>query len=82
MFIQSRVTVRKVFLRYGFLLRAGYLTLFERRDNAAAVYKEFRTFDSLLTKLARCSLKRGRLHITNVINFLLSICYLTLYTAR
>lgn len=44
------------------LLRAGYLTMFERRDNAAAVYKEFRQFDNLLTKLARSSLKRGKLH--------------------
>lgn len=43
-------------------LRAGYLTLFERRDNASAVYKEFRKFDDLLTKLARGSIKRGKLH--------------------
>lgn len=46
-------------LCYSLLFRAGYLTLFERRDNAAAVYEEFRKFDDLLTKLARCSLKRG-----------------------
>ncbi|XP_049443181.1 prostacyclin synthase [Epinephelus fuscoguttatus] len=46
-------------LCYSLLFRAGYLTLFERRDNATAVYNEFRKFDHLLTKLARCSLKRG-----------------------
>ncbi|KAM7006570.1 prostacyclin synthase [Tautogolabrus adspersus] len=46
-------------LCYSLLFRAGYLTLFERIDNASAVYKEFRKFDDLLTKLARCSLKRG-----------------------
>ncbi|XP_047437949.1 prostacyclin synthase [Mugil cephalus] len=45
-------------LCYSLLFRAGYLTLFERGDNAAAVYKEFRTFDDLLTKLARSTLKR------------------------
>lgn len=47
------------------VLRAGYLTLFERTDNTAAVYKEFRKFDDLLTKLARCSLKRGKLYNSN-----------------
>ncbi|KAG7244663.1 hypothetical protein INR49_029682, partial [Caranx melampygus] len=46
-------------LCYSWLFRAGYLTLFDRRDNVATVYKEFRKFDSLLTKLARRSLKRG-----------------------
>uniref|UniRef100_A0A3Q3PY92 Prostacyclin synthase n=1 Tax=Monopterus albus TaxID=43700 RepID=A0A3Q3PY92_MONAL len=46
---------------YSLLFRAGYLTLFERRDNAAAVYKEFRKFDDLLAKLARCSLNQGKL---------------------
>lgn len=46
-------------LCYSLLFRAGYLTLFERRDKAAVVYKEFRKFDDLLSKLARCSLKRG-----------------------
>ncbi|XP_022044915.1 prostacyclin synthase [Acanthochromis polyacanthus] len=45
-------------LCYSLLFRAGYLTLFERRDNSAEVYKEFRKFDDLLTKLARCMLKR------------------------
>ncbi|XP_053172108.1 prostacyclin synthase [Scomber japonicus] len=45
-------------LCYSLLFRAGYLTLFERTDNTAAVYKEFRKFDDLLTKLAHCSLKR------------------------
>ncbi|KAM6947015.1 prostacyclin synthase [Lycodopsis pacificus] len=46
-------------LCYSLLFRAGYRTLFERRDNASAVYKEFRKFDDLLAKLARCTLKRG-----------------------
>ncbi|XP_068598971.1 prostacyclin synthase [Brachionichthys hirsutus] len=46
-------------LCYSFLFRAGYLTLFERRDNTSLVYEEFRKFDSLLTKLARCSLKKA-----------------------
>uniref|UniRef100_A0A3B3B8T7 Prostacyclin synthase n=1 Tax=Oryzias melastigma TaxID=30732 RepID=A0A3B3B8T7_ORYME len=45
-------------LCYSLLFRAGYLTLFEGSDNAAAVYQEFRNFDDLLTKLARGSLKR------------------------
>lgn len=45
-------------LCYSLLFRAGYLTFFERTDNAAAAYEEFRKFDSLLTKLARGSLKR------------------------
>ena len=49
------------------LFRAGYLTLFERQDDAAAVYKEFRKFDSLLTKLARCTLKRGKLYRSKLI---------------
>nr|AUX14931.1 cytochrome p450 CYP8A2-like protein [Kryptolebias marmoratus] len=43
---------------YSLLFRAGYLTLFEKEDNAAAVYREFRKFDELLTKLARSTLKR------------------------
>ncbi|XP_067359800.1 prostacyclin synthase isoform X2 [Channa argus] len=51
---------------YSLLFRAGYLTLFERGDNAAAVYKEFCTFDSLLTKLARCSLKREESKTANL----------------
>ncbi|XP_041639060.1 prostacyclin synthase isoform X2 [Cheilinus undulatus] len=46
-------------LCYSLLFRAGYLTLFGRGDNAPEVYKEFRRFDELLTKLARCSLKRA-----------------------
>ncbi|XP_060898962.1 prostacyclin synthase isoform X1 [Labrus mixtus] len=46
-------------LCYSLLFRAGYLTLFERIDDAPAVYEEFRKFDDLLTKLARCSLNRG-----------------------
>uniref|UniRef100_A0A673AJP0 Prostacyclin synthase n=1 Tax=Sphaeramia orbicularis TaxID=375764 RepID=A0A673AJP0_9TELE len=45
---------------YSLLFRAGYLTFFERRNDATAVYKEFRKFDDLLAKLARCSLKRGK----------------------
>ncbi|XP_027859787.1 prostacyclin synthase [Xiphophorus couchianus] len=45
-------------LCYSLLFRAGYLTLFERRDDVDAVYEEFRKFDDLLTKLARGSLKR------------------------
>uniref|UniRef100_A0A665U5I4 Prostacyclin synthase n=1 Tax=Echeneis naucrates TaxID=173247 RepID=A0A665U5I4_ECHNA len=52
-------------LCYSLLFRAGYLTLFERRDNVATVYQEFRKFDSLLTKLARCSLKRGERKAVN-----------------
>ncbi|KAM8914124.1 prostacyclin synthase isoform 2-T2 [Spinachia spinachia] len=46
-------------LCYSLLFRAGYLTLFERRDDASAVYEEFRKFDDLLAKLASGSLKRG-----------------------
>ncbi|XP_034725964.1 prostacyclin synthase [Etheostoma cragini] len=53
-------------LCYSLLFRAGYLTLFERRDNAAAVYIEFRKFDHLLTKLARSSLKRGERKTANL----------------
>ncbi|KAM9410439.1 prostacyclin synthase [Pholidichthys leucotaenia] len=45
-------------LCYSLLFRAGYLTLFEKKDNTAQVYTEFRKFDYLLTKLALCSLKR------------------------
>ncbi|XP_071350251.1 prostacyclin synthase isoform X2 [Trachinotus anak] len=52
-------------LCYSLLFRAGYLTLFERRDNVATVYKEFRKFDSLLAKLARRSLKRGESETAN-----------------
>lgn len=39
--------------------RAGYLTLFESTENVTAVYKEFRKFDKLLSKLVRGSLKKG-----------------------
>ncbi|TMS19508.1 Prostacyclin synthase [Larimichthys crocea] len=42
---------------YSLLFRAGYLTLFERRDNMTVVYKEFRKFDGLLTKLARGTIR-------------------------
>ncbi|XP_057702095.1 prostacyclin synthase isoform X2 [Corythoichthys intestinalis] len=44
-------------LCYRLLFRAGYLTLFESTKDVAAVYKEFRKFDHLLSKLARRSLK-------------------------
>ncbi|XP_038552254.1 prostacyclin synthase [Micropterus salmoides] len=53
-------------LCYSLLFRAGYLTLFEKGNNATAVYKEFRKFDGLLTKLARCSLKRGESKTVNL----------------
>ncbi|XP_042363304.1 prostacyclin synthase [Plectropomus leopardus] len=53
-------------LCYSLLFRAGYHTLFESRDDATAVYKEFRKFDDLLAKLARCSLKRGESKIANL----------------
>ncbi|XP_012728119.2 prostacyclin synthase [Fundulus heteroclitus] len=46
-------------LCYSFLFRAGYLTLYERSDDVAAVYEDFRKFDGLLSKLARGSLKGG-----------------------
>ncbi|KAG7493438.1 prostacyclin synthase-like [Solea senegalensis] len=45
-------------LCYSLLFKAGYLTLFERRDNAEEVYNEFRKFDNLLNKVARDSLSR------------------------
>ncbi|XP_056130352.1 prostacyclin synthase [Lampris incognitus] len=44
---------------YSLLFRAGYLTLFERSSNVTAVYREFRKFDALLVKLARCMLKKS-----------------------
>ncbi|XP_069546802.1 prostacyclin synthase [Brachyistius frenatus] len=53
-------------LCYSLLFRAGYLTLFERRDNAAAVYEEFRKFDDLITKMVRCSLKREESKTANL----------------
>uniref|UniRef100_A0A7N6BG93 Prostacyclin synthase n=1 Tax=Anabas testudineus TaxID=64144 RepID=A0A7N6BG93_ANATE len=43
---------------YSLVFRAGYLTLFEGKDNAATVYTEFRKFDDLLAKLARRSINR------------------------
>lgn len=55
------MTDSKIFY-FNAVPRAGYLTLFERRENASAVYREFRKFDDLLSKLARCSSKRGKLH--------------------
>ncbi|CAB1354019.1 unnamed protein product [Coregonus sp. 'balchen'] len=50
-------------LCYSLLFRAGYLTLFgtEKSNNVTEldiVYKEFRKFDGLLTKLARSTLKQ------------------------
>uniref|UniRef100_A0A8C8DL33 Prostacyclin synthase n=1 Tax=Oryzias sinensis TaxID=183150 RepID=A0A8C8DL33_9TELE len=49
-------------LCYSLLFRAGYLTLFEGSNNAAAVYKEFRNFDNLLTQLSKkLSLTNGRM---------------------
>ncbi|KAM6980717.1 prostacyclin synthase [Aplochiton taeniatus] len=47
-------------LSYSLLFRAGYLTLFgsEKGSNVNTVYKEFRRFDDLLTKLARSTLKQ------------------------
>ncbi|KAM4613000.1 prostacyclin synthase-like [Polymixia lowei] len=47
---------------YSFLFRAGYLTLFggEENNNGADsenVYKDYQKFDSLLTKMARSTLK-------------------------
>ncbi|CAJ1050629.1 prostacyclin synthase isoform X1 [Xyrichtys novacula] len=53
-------------LCYSLLFRAGYLTLFEKQENASVVYEEFRKFDHLLTKLARCSLKRGESQIATL----------------
>uniref|UniRef100_A0A1A8CKP1 Prostacyclin synthase n=2 Tax=Nothobranchius kadleci TaxID=1051664 RepID=A0A1A8CKP1_NOTKA len=53
-------------LCYSLLFRAGYLTLFERDENVAAVYKEFRKFDDLLYKLARKSLNRGETEIVKL----------------
>ncbi|KPP58987.1 prostacyclin synthase-like [Scleropages formosus] len=49
---------------YSLLFKAGYLTLFDKEHNGssvdlAAIYKEFRTFDGLLAKMARSSLKSG-----------------------
>lgn len=40
--------------------RAGYLTLFENTGNVSAVYKEFRKFDKLLSKLAHGSLTKSK----------------------
>ncbi|XP_061689366.1 prostacyclin synthase [Syngnathoides biaculeatus] len=57
---QSEWTQEGLFsLCYRLLFRAGYLTLFDSTENVAAVYSEFRTFDHLLSKLARCSLRGG-----------------------
>ncbi|XP_035008075.1 prostacyclin synthase [Hippoglossus stenolepis] len=52
-------------LCYSLLFRAGYLTLFGRRDNAAAVYEEFCKFDHLLSKIACCKLSRGETKTAN-----------------
>lgn len=53
--------VREVNIFHFAVLRAGYLTLFVNKENATAVYKEFRKFDRLLCKLARNSLNQGKL---------------------
>ncbi|XP_058486604.1 prostacyclin synthase [Solea solea] len=50
---------------YSLLFRAGYLTLFERRDNAEEVYNEFRKFDNLLNKVAYDSLSREERETVN-----------------
>ncbi|XP_029682065.1 prostacyclin synthase isoform X2 [Takifugu rubripes] len=50
---------------YSLLFRAGYLTLFDSADNVTAIYKEFRKFDKLLSKLVRGSLKKGETHTVN-----------------
>ncbi|CAL9704666.1 unnamed protein product [Knipowitschia caucasica] len=46
---------------YSLLFKAGYLTLFGEQNNnvtdPSKIYKEYRTFDGLLTKLARGTLK-------------------------
>ncbi|XP_049588711.1 prostacyclin synthase [Syngnathus scovelli] len=44
---------------YSLIFRAGYLTLFANTQDVNTVYSEFRKFDHLLSKLARCSLKGG-----------------------
>lgn len=41
--------------------RAGYLTLFNSTDDVTAIYKEFRKFDKLLSKLVHGSLTKGKL---------------------
>ncbi|XP_077386902.1 prostacyclin synthase isoform X2 [Festucalex cinctus] len=46
-------------LCYSLLFRAGYLTMFDSTQDVAAVYREYRKFDHLLSKLARSSLKGG-----------------------
>ncbi|XP_077430397.1 prostacyclin synthase isoform X2 [Vanacampus margaritifer] len=46
-------------LCYSLLFRAGYLTMFASTPDVAAVYREFRKFDHLLSKVARSSLKGG-----------------------
>ncbi|KAJ8361179.1 hypothetical protein SKAU_G00177040 [Synaphobranchus kaupii] len=54
---------------YSLLFRAGYLTLFgaeqtNHNRDSSAVYKEFRKFDSLLTKMARNMLTPEEKRIT------------------
>ncbi|KAL2091567.1 hypothetical protein ACEWY4_013830 [Coilia grayii] len=51
-------------LCYSLLFRAGYLTLFGAETNnnspdTRQIYKEYRTFDGLLTKMARTTLNSG-----------------------
>ncbi|KAJ8259785.1 hypothetical protein GJAV_G00173440 [Gymnothorax javanicus] len=54
---------------YGLLFRAGYLTLFGAQQTnhnreSSAIYKEFRKFDGLLTKMARNMLNSEEKKIT------------------
>ncbi|KAL4655210.1 prostacyclin synthase [Arapaima gigas] len=55
---------------YSLLFKAGYLTLFGTEHNSsdrelATIYKEFRTFDGLIAKLARSALKSGEKRVAN-----------------
>lgn len=69
--IQKRKTTRTevVVVVVVVVHRAGYLTLFDSTQDVTAVYKEFRKFDHLLSKLARCSLKGGELQQSPLIIF-------------
>lgn len=53
-------------LCYSLLFRSGYLTLFGRQEKACAAYGHFRQFDSLLSKLARGTLKREEMRAANL----------------
>ncbi|XP_062852689.1 prostacyclin synthase [Trichomycterus rosablanca] len=54
---------------YSLLFKAGYLTLFGTDNNNSAelteVYEEFRRFDKILAKLARCSAKKDEMKVAN-----------------